>query len=458
MDRISLSMKISPRTRLIFWAGIILLPFTVLAATVSSAVAVTAIMASGLIVIVLIDALLVAGSLTDLQVELPEVVRLTSGREGQITIRIHNQRIGLTRLKLGLAFPREIFSPYEYMMIELPKESVDSSVNWPCKALKQGRYILENSYLKTHSPLGFWGLHGVKPAKSELRVFPNLFAERKNLTGLFLNKGIGIHVQRQVGKGREFEKLREYIPGDSFEDIHWKATAKRAQPITKVYQIERTREIYIFLDRSRLSNRIANRPIDGRPSEDLYTKMMERFTTAALIMCLAAEHQGDLFGVSTFDNMVREFVRAKNGKSHYNTCRDILYRLQPQNVSPDFEEVFTFIGTKLRRRALLIFLTGLDDPELARSFTEHVGLISRRHLVLVSMIKPDIAKPLFTADTIDSVDEIYQRLGGHILWGSLRETEKLLQRHGVGFAMMDNENFCTGLVTRYLSIKQRQIL
>ena len=451
-------MRIVPRTRLIFWAGIILLPFSVLAAAVSSAVAVTAILASGFVVVALIDAMLVVGRLTDLQVELPEVVRLTNGREGQISIRIHNQRLGLARLKLGFAFPREIFSPCECLLIELPKTQADSSVNWPCKALKQGRYILENSYLKIHSPLGFWGLQGVKAAKSELRVFPNLMGERKNLTGLFLNKGVGVHVQRQVGKGREFEKLREYMPGDGFEDIHWKATAKRAQPITKVYQIERTQEIYIFLDISRLSNRIADRPLDSRSPQDLYTTMMERFTTAALIMCLAAEHQGDLFGVSTFDNRVREFVRAKNGKTHYNTCRDILYNLQPQNVSPDFEEVFTFIGTKLRRRALLIILTGLDDPELARSFTEHVGLISRRHLILASMIKPDVAKPLFTADTIDSVDEIYQHLGGHILWGNLRETEKSLQRHGVDFALIENENLCTELVTRYISIKQRQIL
>ena len=94
------------------------------------------------------------------------------------------------------------------------------------------------------------------PAQSEIRVYPNLFTERRNLAALFLHRGaFGLHAQRQVGKGREFEKLREYMPGDSFDEIHWKATAKRGRPITKVFQIERTQEVYVVIDASRLSAR-----------------------------------------------------------------------------------------------------------------------------------------------------------------------------------------------------------
>jgi uncharacterized protein (DUF58 family) len=64
-----------------------------------------------------------------------------------------------------------------------------------------------------------------------------------------------MHTQRQVGKGRDFEQLREYLPGDGYEDIHWKATAKYGHPVTKVFQIERTQELYVVLDASRLSGR-----------------------------------------------------------------------------------------------------------------------------------------------------------------------------------------------------------
>ena len=186
--------------------------------------------------------------------------------------------------------------------------------------------------------------------------------------------------------------------------------------------------------------------------------ILERFTIAALVMGLAADRQGDLFGIGAFDSMVRNFVRAKNGKPHYDSCRDILYTMQPQSVSPDFTDVFTFISKHIRRRALLVFLTSLDDPVLAENFAQHIELICRQHLVIVGMLKPPLAKPLFSTPSVTAIDDIYQHLGGHVLWGRLREIEKILQRNGVGFALLENEYLCTGLISRYLTVKHRQIL
>ena len=57
-------------------------------------------------------------------------------------------------------------------------------------------------------------------------------------------------------------------------------------------------------------------------------------------------------------------------------------------VTPDFDELCTFIRLRLRRRALLIFLTALDDPLLAESFVRNMDLICRQHLILVNMIQP----------------------------------------------------------------------
>ena len=129
-----------------------------------------------------------------------------------------------------------------------------------------------------------------------------------------------------------------------------------------------------------------------------------------------------------------------------------------QGAPPDFEELFTFIATKILRRALLIFLTNLDDPVLAESFTSKIDIISRKHLILVNMLKPSGAEPLFSNPSVNSTDDIYQRLGGHLLWRHLRETGKFLQRHGIGFYLLQNENLCIDLVSQYMSVKRRQIL
>ncbi len=453
---------IVPRFRLLFWVAAVFLPFSILAAVVPSAVFLSIGATLILVLIAVADGAFSFGNLSGIQVELPDIVRFSAGKQGEIALRIKNVSLKSRRLRLCLAFPAEIYSLRRELLTYLPKESLYSSIQWPCKGLKQGKYNIDKCYLETTSNFGFWAIRGTSPVSAEVRIYPNLIIERKSLSALFLNKGVGVHSLRQVGKGRDFEQLREYIPGDSYEDIHWKATAKRGQPITKVFQIERTQIVYVIIDASRLSARKVNfqrnKNSSGEGDRLFLTTILERYITAALVLGLAAERQGDLFGILLFDDRVRGYAGAKNGKAHFNACRDMLYTLQPNHVSPDFSELFTFIGTRIRQRSLLLFLTNLDDPVLAQSFTKNIDIISRRHLVLVNMLTPSAARPVFSSSTIASVDELYQKLGGHTLWQSLRETKKILRRRGADFSTLDHEAICTELISKYLSVKKRQIL
>ena len=152
------------------------------------------------------------------------------------------------------------------------------------------------------------------------------------------------------------------------------------------------------------------------------------------------------------------FVRAKNGKAHYGACQDSLYALQPRLVTPDFDELCGFLRLRLRRRALLVFLTELDDPVLAESFERAIALLRRQHLVLIGMLAPSEARPLFSGSEPQSVDEIYDRLGGHMIWHSLRELESGLRRQGVRLSLLDANNLTAQLTSLYLNVKQRQLL
>lgn len=462
-----------PRTQLLFWFTVTVLPLALLGAAAPLAGVIAVLATLTFILIVLVDAVLAYSSLEGIQAELPEIVRFAKDREGTIDVKILHEHKKSARIRLGLPFPPEIHSLHEALTVRLSAEAEASRLAWPCTPLKRGCYHLRTCYVEGASPLGFWAMRGKVPVRSELRVYPDLSGERNNLAALFLNKGsFGIHAQRQVGQGREFEKLREYIPGDSFSDIHWKATAKRHRPISKVFQIERTQEVYVIIDTSRLSARttaqLATRhsqlPLPTshfalRNSQSAsHASILERFITAALVMGLAAQKQGDLFGVVTFSDQIEGFVRAKSGKTHYSTCRDTLYTLQPKSVNPDFDELCTFLRLRLRRRALLVFLTNLDDAILAESFVKNMSLIHRQHLVLVNMLRPAAAQPLFSNQAVGSVDNLYHELGGHILWHDLRELERVLHHRGVNFTLLDNEKMCVDLVSQYINVKRRQLL
>jgi hypothetical protein len=74
------------------------------------------------------------------------------------------------------------------------------------------------------------------------------------------------------------------------------------------------------------------------------------------------------------------------------------------------------------------------------------------------MLQPPGAAPLFTNPNLATLDELYQHLGGHLLWQKLRELEKVLRRRGVPFALLPNERLSAELVSQYLNVKQRQLI
>ncbi len=281
------------------------------------------------------------------------------------------------------------------------------------------------------------------------------------MAALFLPWGnFGARPQRKVGQGRDFEKLRDYVHGDSYDSIHWKVTAKRGKPVTKVFQIERTQEVYVVVDASRLSARNSYMSHERRNGGivDPPETILDRFIMSTLIMGIAAERQGDLFGIATFSDRVERFIRAGSNKAHYNACREALFTLEPRIVSPDFGEMCAFISTRLKKRSLIMLLTNLDDPALSESLARHIGMLRKKHLVLVGMINPSEARPVFSDPDVEQLDDLYKRLGGHIIWQELLEVDKVLQKKGVKFSLLDNEKLSAQLVSQYISVKERQLI
>ena len=401
----------------------------------------------------------------------PEVVRLAKDREGGVGFVATHSRPGLPgrTLRLGLALPDTVRTADEELDARLAPGVERTLFTWPVTGGRRGVFPLERLYYKERSPLGLWDVRRSQAVACELRVYPDLRTERRRAAATFLTRqGLGTHAQRQVGRGRDFEKLRDYVAGDSIEDISWKATARRQKPVSKVFQVERTQEVYVILDASRLSGR----PVEGEPSGDGgraaddgaagEATVLERYVSTALLLCLAAERQGDLFGLATFAAGVRTFLRAKNGAAHFDACREAIYALEPAAESPDFDELTTFLRLRLRRRALLMFLTALDDPLQAEAFTRAVERVGRQHVVIVGSLRPAGVAPLFSdADggaAVTGPEDIYRRLGGHLQWQRLRERELLLRRAGARVALLDPARMTEQLVTQYLNVKRRQIL
>jgi uncharacterized protein (DUF58 family) len=453
---------IIPSARLIWLTALVGFPAMVLEALAPTSGGAkegvyTGVLAGALLVAIVLcafaDAMLRSHAIDGITIELPPLLRLVQGRDAQIPVMIHNSS-RTRRLRIGFAMPDGVEVEPEQQMVDLvaattllkgTDSSLRSRIDWPCHPRQRGNYKIEVCYLEASSPLGLWSVRSEQAAALEIRVYPNL---RDDGNPKALRRGAGQpHVIRQIGRGREFEKLREYSPGDSSDEIHWKATARRGRPITKVFQVERTQEIYLAIDTSRLSARL----VDGEPA-------LERAIKAALTVGAVTERRGDLFGIAAFSDQVEAFVRAKAGAQQYSTCRDAINQLRPRPISPDFEEIATFLQLRLRRRSLIVFLTSLDDPILAERFERATQLLARRHVVMAASIRPESAQPLFQDERVETAEDIYGALAGHVRWRKLRELQGTLARRGVRLALFEAQSFSANVVTLYDDVKQRQLL
>lgn len=439
-----------PSRNMLFWVAVLVVPMAgvggMLPGTAALPLAIVAVFA----LVAIADAIGSRTTLAGIRVRAPDIVRLWKGRDGGIDLVLYAAPVHGSRPTLvALEMPPSMASPQQEMLVAFPENGTSAKFRWPCVASRRGNFKLSRCFLERASKYGLWNLRSEVHVDIEVRVYPDFLAERKRASSLFLNRGsFGIHARRHVGKGREFEQLREYAYGDSYEDIHWKAAAKRNQPVTKVFQVERTQELYVAVDCSRLTGRLSS---DG-------TRMLERAVTAAALLARAAELQGDLFGLIAFSDRIDTFRRASGGRAARESAIEALYAREPREVTPDFRELFTFLRLRLRRRALVVILTCLDDPAMAESFATNIRVVCRQHLLLVNVLAPSVVRPLFTNESVGSTDDLYAELGGHMLWQNIRELRSSLRRFGVAMHQLDHEKLCAQLVEQYMRVKQRQAL
>lgn len=408
----------------------------------------------------LLDAILVWGTLNGILLTAPDRIRAVRSRSALLELFLQRTRSRSLPVRLTVAWPAEMDGAEEEHQIEVPAAPARVLVAFHPVSRVRGEFHLRSVRLETVSPLRFWNARCDRAIQTRVCVYPDLRRDRNALAALFLSRGgSGLRSQRQIGKGRDFEKLREYVPGDGFDEIHWKATAKRGYPVTKVFQVERTQEVYVILDASRLSGRLNGSILPGgKRGEESGDTVFESMLSAALVLGQIAERQGDLFGLVVFSDRVERFLRARSGKAHYQACRDLLLRQQPREVSPDFDELASFLRLRLRRRALLLYVTVLEDPLIADSFVKHAELVSRQHLLLLSMPRSPGLRPLFSSSAVETMDEMYEQLGGHLRWADWRAHALRLERLGVRTNLVDPERLAVNLVENYLSVKQHQTL
>lgn len=443
-------------SRLLWFVGLVVLPACALPALVPHGERYLILIALAAAMVCVLDLVASRHLLDSISVSLPETIRATLNEPRTAAANVHRDagnRRAPRRIRVAAAFPDEVESLCEDVVTRAPDRNHTLQIEFSILGRERGSFLVTQALLGGASRLGLWNLRRIIPVDCKILVEPALADIAKQVAKMLAShRHGGQRIVARNGRGREFEQLREYVPHDDFGDIDWKATARKRRPIVREYQIERTQDVYVCVDFSRLSAQLITR------NDQTRITILDEYVRSTLMLHRTVRETGDHFGFGSFSNRVGSFVKATHANSFDAVFRRALYPLRPAPVAPGYDEICSTLRTRAKRRALVVFFTSLAEPQLAESFLEASQLLRRQHVIVVASPTDAYVKPLFADENIDELEDIYGQLAGHLLWKKLTELRSKLA--AVGIRMHNVAPAKLGLVaaTEYLDVKERQLL
>jgi uncharacterized protein (DUF58 family) len=313
------------------------------------------------------------------------------------------------------------------------------------------------------SRLGFWRLRQWFDSPEQLRIEADLRSGRRQILRSPVYRTLVASRQTPwTGHGREFERLREYQAGDTYSEIAWKSTARRGAPVTRLFQWEQKQEVYFVVDQSRASALVLDpsTAIDSDVQQARAPKrVLDLAVETALVGATVALELGDEFGLVTYADEPKTWVRAGSGQSQLHQIRDRLLNIEPLPTTADYEALFGELRVRLRRRAYLLLLADLTERPVSNSLRRGVGLVRSSHALLMTSILPAHARLAFSpGEELHTDQDVYAALAGEKENQRLGALSRQLRQLDVRLQYIPAEMFLQKAIEGYLESKRDQRL
>ena len=390
------------------------------------------------------DRFLCANPRTALTVTRTTDEALSVGAKNPVEVRVRNQTPrplnALLRDEPPSAFTRE---GERQVRSALPPQG-ETHFSYLLQPPTRGDFAFGDLHARVFGPLGLTFRQGPVPSAQAIRVFPNVQAIGQYELQLRRTQRArtGLKRARSMGTGREFASLRDYIPGDEFRTIDWKATARRAKVTSRTFEAERTQDVVLLIDEGRLMRQ-----------EIEYAQKLDHVVNAALMLAHVVSSGDDRVGLLSFADTPRRWLTPRRGRAQSTEILHALYAVRAEVVESDYRAAFRYLATRWRKRSLMVLFTDLADPDSSAMLLAEISLLAVNHLVVCVLVRDPllaerIERPLLTAS------DAFERAVAEEALEDRRATLSLLEKRGVQIVDAVPEALSQELVARYLKVKR----
>lgn len=399
------------------------------------------------IIVCLVDYVLVFGKDVSFDCKriIPKVFSL--GDENKVTLNLENK----SDKDLFVNIIDELPAQFQKRDFELDlnlkaKEALSRS--YFLKPFERGAYGFGDVHIFVETFLRLIKRKITIKAEAEVAVYPSIMQMKKYelmaLSSIATTEGL--KKMRRIGHSYEFEQIKNYVPGDDYRSVNWKASSRRAQLMVNQYEDERSQQVYCVIDKSRNMRM----PFEG-------LSLMDYAINTSLVISNVVLQKHDKAGLITFSDKLGATIKADRRPAQLNKILNALYREQPRDLESNFEILYHSARKLIKGRSLVLLFTNFESLQAAERVLPLLRKVNNLHLlVVVFFVNTEIED--FAKKEVKTTEEIYHQV---IAKKFLNEKEQIVQKYkqyGIQSILTRPEDLSINTINKYLELKARGLI
>ena len=371
--------------------------------------------------------------------------RLSNGDENEISIYIESNYLFAIDVEIIDEIPHQ-FQKRDVLFKTGLTSRQHKLLNYLLRPTKRGEYEFGWLRVYVQSPLKLVSRRFNFEQAEMLPVYPSFLQMRKYELMAISNRlnEIGIKKIRRLGHSMEFEQIKNYVPGDDYRTLNWKATARQGNLMVNSYTEEKSQHVYCVIDKSRAMRM----PFEG-------LSLLDYAINASLVLSSVALIKEDKAGLITISDKRGAIIPAEKRPTQLNKIMEVLYREKTRYLETNMELLYTTIRNTLKQRSLVVFFTNFESASALERQLPFLKRIAKFHLLVMVFFENTELKDLSEEPATD-VEGIYIKTIAEKFMYEKKLMVKELAKHGIQSILTAPQNVTVNTINRYLELKARQ--
>jgi uncharacterized protein (DUF58 family) len=366
------------------------------------------------------------------------------GDENKVSLEIENNYSLPLNIKLIDEIPHQ-FQQRDFNYVFSIKSKDKKLITYPLRPVTRGVYQFGDINLLLSSAIGFCRRRWIIPAATEIAVYPSVVQmkqyELKALARISTQEGI--KKLRRLGHSYEFEEIKEYVRGDDYRSINWKASGRNSALMVNQYEDERAQQVYSVIDRSRTMRM----PFNGM-------SLLDYAVNTSLVISNIALLKSDKAGLITFADKMQTFIKAERSRQQLQKIMDALYGQREETLEANYELLYQAARSTVKGRSLFFLYTNFESSYALERVMPVLRRVSKLHLLVVIFFQNAEVEDL-SRKHADSLQEIYDQTIAQKFISEKMQLTTELRRYGIQSILTRPEDLSINTVNKYLEFKSR---